>query len=247
MAKKSTSEQDGTKKKKSVPVLIIDIIIVIAFLFAVGCLITVAIQTATGSDPSLFGYRMMVILTDSMTGTYDRGDVIIVDEYSAEQLADPTNAIEEGDVITFVAPEGFGDVAGYNVTHRVTIAPYEEDGQWYVRTKGDASPTGDIVPVPVSAVIGKVVGHSAALAGLHAFFVKPYGFALLIVVPLVAVLIWQIVYATKEHAKAKAAEEKAIADAELKRVEDERIRREEELKKQAVDEYVRKHGGGDGD
>ena len=239
MSKKRSRDGEGTKKKKSVPVLIIDIIITIIFLFAVGCLLTIVVETAMGKDPSLFGYRMMVILTDSMTGTYDQGDVIIVDEFSSDQLSAPDGEIAKGDVVTFIAPEGFVDVEGRNVTHRVVEAPYLDDGEWYVRTKGDASPAEDPVPVPVSALVGKVVGHSAALAGLHAFFVKPYGFIALIVAPLLAVLIWQIAYAAKESGKAKAEKAQEESAALLEEAEKARAAREEELKRQAVEEYLR--------
>lgn len=238
MSKKHARDKEGTKKKKSVPVLIIDTIIMIAFLFAVGCLLTVVVETALGRDPSLFGYRMMVVLTDSMTGTYDRGDVIIVDEFSSAQLSSPEGAVADGDVVTFVAPEGFGDIAGYNVTHRVIEAPYLEDGVWYIRTQGDASPSADPVPVPVSVLVGKVVGHSAALAGLHAFFTKPYGFVVLIVVPLTAVLIWQIAYAAKEGGKAKAEQAREDAAARLEEEKKARAAREEEIKRRAVEEYL---------
>lgn len=239
MSKNRARDGEEQKKKKSVPVLIIDIIITVVFLFAVGCLLTIVVETAMGRDPSLFGYRMMVVLTDSMTGTYDRGDVIIVDEFSSAQLSSPEGAVADGDVVTFVAPEGFGDVAGYNVTHRVIEAPYLEDGVWYIRTQGDASPAADPVPVPVSALVGKVVGHSEALAGLHSFFVKPYGFIVLIVVPLLAVLIWQIAYAAKESGKAKAKRAREEAAARLDEAEKARVAREEELKRQAVEEYLR--------
>ena len=85
MSEKHAADGKKVKKKKSLPVLIIDIIVVAVFLFAAVCLLTVTIQTAMGKDPSLFGYRTMVILTDSMTGTYDRGDVIIVKELSDGQ------------------------------------------------------------------------------------------------------------------------------------------------------------------
>lgn len=244
MGKIGGADEARKKRKKSVPVLIIDALVTIAFLFAVGCLVTIIVQTATGHDPSLFGYRTMVILTDSMTGTYDRGDVIIVDEYSDAQLSSPEGVISVGDVITFVAPEGFGEVEGYNVTHRVTVAPYLEDGQWYVRTKGDAVAQEDQVAVPVSDVIGKVVGKSGFLAQLQAFFSKPYGYAILIVIPLVGVLIWQIVYAVRESAKARAAAQKQAADDEAERIIGDSRAREEELKKQAVDEYIRTHGDG---
>ena len=243
MSEKHAADGKKVKKKKSLPVLIIDVIVVAVFLFAAGCLLTVTIQTATGKDPSLFGYRTMVILTDSMTGTYDRGDVIIVKELSDGQRETPGEAIAAGDVITFVAPEGFGAVEGYNVTHRAVEDPYiGEDGRWYVVTRGDASASRDPVPVPVDDIVGKVVGSSAFLAGLQSFFGHWYGYAIIVVIPLLGILIWQIVWFAKESGRAKR-EKLARYESEEKEKLDRQLReREEELKRIAVEEYEKTHG-----
>ena len=62
---------------------------------------------------------------------------------------------------------------------------------------------------------------------------------MLIVVPLLAVLIWQIAYAAKESGKAKAKKAQEEAAARLDEAEKARAAREEELKRQAVEEYLR--------
>ena len=118
-------EDKKSKKKISVPVLIINIIVTALFLFVFACLCTVMVQNFTGKEPTLFGYRSYVVITDSMTGTYDKGDVILVKVLDAEELEKDPSAVKEGDVVTFVAPEGFGAVEGYTVTHRVVEEPYK--------------------------------------------------------------------------------------------------------------------------
>lgn len=255
-------EKAEKKKKISVPVLITNIFVTALFLFVFACLLTVMIQYFTGKEPTLFGYRSFVVVTESMTGTYDKGDVILVKATDGEKLADDPSALKEGDVVTFTAPEGFGAVEGYTVTHRIVKAPYKgEDGRYYIRTKGDAAEIADETPVPVENVTGIVVGKSEALAGLQSVLRSKTGFLLIIVVPLVAIALWQIAVFAVAGAKSrkKAVEgaegsatdstdgkeptgkpeesgENAFSESEI-----------EEIKKKAIEEYVKnKDGGQDG-
>lgn len=234
-------ENNGNKKKISTPVLIIDVIVTVIFLFVFGCLLTVMIQTFTGKDPTLFGFRSFIVVSDSMTGTYDKGDVIMVKAIDGEELAEDPYKLKVGDVVTFIAPEGFGRVDGQTVTHRITEAPYEaEDGRLYIRTKGDAAAAVDNMPVPVENVTGIVLGKSEALAALQGILRSKVGFLLIIVIPLLLIAVWQIaVFAAASAKNRKKAE--ACADAEGTRgeSEEERIQR---LKKEAVEEYIKNNG-----
>lgn len=246
------------KKKISVPVLITNILVTILFVFVFACLLTVMIQYFTGKEPTLFGYRSFVVVTESMTGTYDKGDVILVKVTDGEKLASDPSALKEGDVVTFIAPEGFGVVDGYTVTHRIVEAPYEgEDGRYYIRTKGDAVEVVDEVPIPVENVTGIVIGKSEALAGLQKVLKSKTGFLLIIVVPLVAIALWQIAVfaAAGAKSKKKAAEEggevgngtdgKELPDrpTDTDGLSDSEI---EEIKKKAVEEYIKNKDDRDG-
>lgn len=233
------NETKEIKKKKSIPVLIINAIIIAVFVFVCGCLCWIMAQIFTGNDPSLFGYKSMVVLTDSMTGTYDKGDVIIAKEFAEGELEKDPHKIKVGDVITFVAPEGFGVVDGYKVTHRVVEGPFEKDGKWYVFTKGDANPVSDNVAIPLSSVEGLVVGKSEFMASLQKVFRTWYGFLILIVIPLVAIGVWQIVYTVKQNNKQKKQKADEQAQEEMKKIEQNRLERERELKEQAIQEYLK--------
>jgi signal peptidase len=94
-------------------------------------LLAVAVLAGLGLVvPALFGYERYVIVSGSMSGTYDRG-ALVFDEVV------PVRELRVGDVITYRPPPGSGP-SGL-VTHRiVTIDP---DGRF--RTKGDANPTVD--------------------------------------------------------------------------------------------------------
>lgn len=84
--------------------------------------------------PSLAGYERYVILTGSMTGTYDTGSVVFA-------KAVPVADLEVGDVITYAPPAGASPTP--LVTHRVARIELQPDGRRVFRTKGDANPAVD--------------------------------------------------------------------------------------------------------
>jgi signal peptidase len=85
--------------------------------------------------PALMGWQRYVIVSGSMTGTYDRGSLVF-DEVV------PTKALRVGDVITYKPPPNAGPKG--LVTHRIVkIFTDRKTGQRVYRTKGDANPGPD--------------------------------------------------------------------------------------------------------
>ena len=84
--------------------------------------------------PALFGIQRYVIVSGSMTGTYDRGSVVF------DQVV-PVASLKVGDVITYRPPAGAGP--DHLVTHRIAAITADPSGGRVFRTKGDAnrSPT----------------------------------------------------------------------------------------------------------
>lgn len=60
--------------------------------------------------PALMGWQRYVIVSGSMTGTYDRGSLVL------DQVV-PVADLRKGDVITYTPPEGSGPDG--LVTHRI--------------------------------------------------------------------------------------------------------------------------------
>jgi signal peptidase I len=82
--------------------------------------------------PRVFGYRTATMLTGSMTGTIDPGDVVV-------SVPKPTADIAVGDILTFHAP-----VADQHLeTHRVIGVRHTADGRTIIRTQGDANAEPD--------------------------------------------------------------------------------------------------------
>ncbi|MFC6044329.1 signal peptidase I [Nocardioides hankookensis] len=87
---------------------------------------------ALAVGPHVLGYRTAVMLTGSMTGTIDRGDIVV-------SVPRPASDVAVGDILTFQAP-----VADRHVeTHRVIAVDHAADGTVVVRTQGDANEAPD--------------------------------------------------------------------------------------------------------
>jgi signal peptidase len=80
--------------------------------------------------PALLGFQRYVILTGSMTGTYDRGSIVFDHPI-------PTADLKVGDPITYSPPSGFTSQA--RVTHRIWWIGRGANGERVYRTKGDAN------------------------------------------------------------------------------------------------------------
>jgi signal peptidase len=98
--------------------------------------------------PAVLGFQRYVIVSGSMTGTYDRGSLVF-------DRVVPTASLKAGDVITFQPPGHAG-----LVTHRIA-AIRTVRGQRVLTTKGDANRVADAwSPMTLSsATQAKVAFH----------------------------------------------------------------------------------------
>ena len=214
-------------------------------IIVVVCMLVLLSQKITGNTPELFGYSTYTVITDSMVGTFDVGDVVLCKRIKDTLKYQEETGFKEGDIIAFIAPHGFDKndkLQGYTITHRIIREPYydEETDTWYVETKGDNAIDQDRVPIPVENIQGIIVGTNKGITNLVKFITKWYGFATIVVVPLLIILIWQIGVLIKEKTtseKAKLAKDKAEA---LDKIEQENNQKVEQIKKQAIEEYLSK-------
>jgi signal peptidase I len=118
-------------------------------LFRVGTTLLLAAGVLLGAlmvVPALLGIQRYVIVSGSMTGTYDRGSVVF------DQVV-PTASLKVGDVITYRPPAGAGP--DHLVTHRIAAITSDRGGTRVYRTKGDANAVADpwtfTLPQPTQA------------------------------------------------------------------------------------------------
>ena len=83
--------------------------------------------------PGLAGWQRYAIVSGSMSGTYDKGSLVL-DEVV------PVADLEVGDVITYLPPPDAGP--HHLVTHRIASIGHDDAGRVF-RTKGDANPVAD--------------------------------------------------------------------------------------------------------
>jgi signal peptidase I len=81
--------------------------------------------------PAALGWQRYAIVSGSMTGTYDRGSLVIDDVV-------PVADLKIGDVITYMPPAG-----DHLITHRIAWMGRDGSGRRLYRTKGDANPVAD--------------------------------------------------------------------------------------------------------
>lgn len=85
--------------------------------------------------PAALGYHRYIILTGSMTGTYDPGSLVF-------DKPVPTSTLKVGDPITYAPPPGKSPNQKL-VTHRIWKVVPGPNGQRAFITKGDANPRPD--------------------------------------------------------------------------------------------------------
>lgn len=138
-------------------VLLIALIVLVVFIF---------ISRVTGNTPTILGYRIYRVQTDSMTPTLKVGDVILSKKTTAED-------IHLGDIVTYDAVDG--QMAGKTITHRVVEEPEVRDGVYYFRTRGDKEGATLDPEISFEQVEGKYVRTLPLLDKMYTFFLSPGG------------------------------------------------------------------------
>ena len=136
----------------------------------VSMLIIFLMARTSGETPSVFGYSILRVSSGSMEPELIVGDVII--DKKIEDYSD----IKKGDVVTF---KGAGNLSGMLVTHKVIKAPYYENGELMIQTRGIANEIAD-EPILMTAVTGVMVCKVTFLNNVFSVFLSPWGLIILI-------------------------------------------------------------------
>lgn len=168
-AKKPKAKKAKQTKTKKSPLMavwgVISTVLVIAVMVLAIALVGVRV----------IGFTPYAVLSPSMTPTYAPGDLIYVKET-------PTDEINEGDVITFVADE-----KNTIVTHRVVEV--DRDGRKFY-TQGDANDSRDGNPVLYENVVGVVQFSVPKLGYVSSYVTSETGRYVAIAGVFVLILLW---------------------------------------------------------
>lgn len=106
--------------------------------------------------PWALGYDRYVITGGSMSGTFEKGSLVLEEKVPVEDLA-------VGDVITYQPPADSG--VATLVTHRISATSTTEDGVREFVTKGDANPKPDPWTFSLTEDTQPVVRHAVPYVG----------------------------------------------------------------------------------
>ncbi|XMB71921.1 signal peptidase I [Mycoplasmatota bacterium WC30] len=184
-------EKDTTKKRKSrVANIVFWVVLAIVAIYSV-----IALVSTDDGVTTLFGGNAFTVQTDSMSPTFDKGDLIYIDTDVN------VDTILVDDVITYqilLDVNGDGEDEWVYNSHRVINIEEDPNGYLHFTTKGDNNALADEGNIHESYVIGvwteKVTKNIGGIIdGIVGFLQSGTGFFIFIVLPCLAFLIYEIV------------------------------------------------------
>ena len=115
--------------------------------------------------PGILGYKPLIVLSGSMSPTFNYGDLIIVKDVD-------TDTLKVGDIVSFKNGKKYT-----TTTHRINgISKISKD---CFETKGDANNSKDLGIVCSKDIQGKYLFRIVGLGSVMLFIQKPIGFIIL--------------------------------------------------------------------
>lgn len=213
-------------KAKKILKTVINVLLTIFLLFSVVVtILAFAAQSNSARIPTIGGKNILTVLSSSMEPTIKKGDIIINKKITLEEAG----KLEKDTVITFSTGDLNGDGVDDINTHRIIEVKTDNSGKTVYVTKGDNNLIADTENVSPEAVISVWTGTRIAGVGkVLNFLQQPTGFLVVIVLPLFAFFIYEIIIFVKKYMEVKNEGKKVISASE-----------EEEIKKRAIEEFLR--------
>ncbi len=234
-----------------------DVLLGLLLVFAAFVLIvTITAKKDTDGTSNVFGYKLYFVKSGSM----EKCEYVDVSEFKIKSI--PTKScvfvsvvpdddaelkewyktIKVGDVLTFQYSETGNLIDAKTITHRVCEIEEKEDG-FLIHLRGDNrnSPEGVLEQIidttddrstASNYIIGRVTGQSYLLGLLVYAFKQPVGIILLIIVPCMIIIVFQVMRIVKvigEEKKEKSNEKELKQKSEI-----EELKRQIEMLKQST-------------
>lgn len=207
--------------------IIVDLLVILVLIVSV-LIATLSLTSKSSGVPNIFGIAPLSVQSDSMSGTFETGDLII-----CKVTNDPSVEYQKDDIVTF--PIEINGVEVLN-THRITEV-IKDDNNTYYQTQGDnkdTNPVADEILQTSSTIVAQYTGVKiGGLGTVLSFLRTQLGFFLCVLLPMIIFFLYEavrVVLNVIAYNKEKALEEakSAVAGAELT----------EEQKKKAIEEYL---------
>ena len=143
----------------------------------------ISVTTFNRNDRSLFGFKMYIVNSDSMSKTdFNAGDLILVKE------VDPS-ILKEGDIITFMSQDA--DSFGETITHKIRKVTTDAEGNPGFVTYGTTTNTDDETIVTYPYVLGRYQSRIPALGIFFNFLKTTPGYFVCIFTPFMLIIIYE--------------------------------------------------------
>jgi signal peptidase len=144
---------------------------------------------------------VVVVTSGSMEPTINEGDILFIQNGSAENIKAGTHENRTGDIIVYETRGLWSFPISEPVVHRV-IEKDLVNGTYYFITQGDANGSPDPYPIPENKVYGKVVGIVPKI-GWVKLFLDRTGLAIPLIVILGIILLisiaWDVVHPDEDE------------------------------------------------
>lgn len=198
---------------KKVFTILIAVVAVAVMIFTI-----VSVTTFDRNDRNVFGYKMFIVLSDSMKATdFAAGDIVVV------KSVDPTT-LKEGDIIAYSSqnPDNFGET----VTHKIRSKTVDANGDAGFITYGTTTNTDDETVVTYPYINGKYVFHLPKVGTFFNFLKTTPGYIICILIPFLLLIGMQGLNTVKLFRRYRREQMDAM-EAERAKLEAERKQSEE--------------------
>lgn len=154
-------------------------------IFLVTVLFNVILSRKDGEPPSVFGYSVFIVTSNSMEPVMSPGSALLVEKVDHQKL-------NVDDVITY--EKGYSSEGKLLVDTKRIVEILEEDGERSYRLKGDQSdPADEGVVCRSDQVLGKAISSLPGVGSFFAFVKTPIGLVACIALPLLILLTFEVV------------------------------------------------------
>ena len=173
----------------------------------------ISVNTFNRNDREIFGMRFYIVLSDSMAATdFDAGDLVVIKEIDPRTL-------QPGDIIAYQSQNT--ENYGATVTHKIRAKTTDANGNPGLITYGTTTGVDDETVVTYPFILGQYQLALPKVGTFFQFLKTPQGYIVCILIPFLALIIYQGLNCVKIF-KLYKAEQMAELQAEKDAIEAQR-------------------------
>ena len=174
----------------------------------------VSVTTFNSNQRTLFGYRALIVMSDSMSATdFSAGDLVLT------RYVEP-DTLQPGDIIAYSSldPDSYGET----ITHKIRSRTTNASGEPGFVTYGTTTDTDDAIVVTYPYVLGKYTGRIPKAGSFFLFLKTTPGYIVCILLPFLLLILMEGVHCIRLFKQDKSEQQTELNE------ERERLRKDRE-------------------